>query len=135
MPEPRLHELIAASLDALHDELPAFSTGLRRELGELTAELVCAGTRRVATAAHDRVHWLPPTGPADVVLTTDERTVRALLLGHTTLADAVWAGRLDLKGPVPELAQLHDVLRFYLSGMVRSRSGPDLVAAFQEGPA
>lgn len=130
MPEPRLHALLATSLDGLAAELPSFSALLARALGDRVAHVVVQGEAGELVAEPGRVRWRALTAAPDVVLRTDDATVAAMLRGQLDLVEAVQAGRLDLRGDVEDLVVMDDVLRHYLNGMVRSRCGPGLAARF-----
>jgi hypothetical protein len=70
-----------------------------------------------------------------IELASTRATVLAVVDGRSTLEEAVWSGRLELRGRLDDLVRFHDALVLYLHGAVRCPSFPWLLDRYRAGAA
>lgn len=74
---------------------------------------------------------LPGPGPASVTVETSRRAILDLVDDRLTVAQAVDAGAVAVSGTLADLAVLHEGLRVYVQGAVRSPSLPGILERFR----
>lgn len=70
-------------------------------------------------------------GAPSVDIESDRTTILAVIDGESTLADAVLAERLKLRGACEDLLAFHDGFLLYVHGAVRAPSLPQLLRDFR----
>ncbi len=137
MPERSFRSFLARSLDAIVVECPPAHAALTRALRGRDVTVVVDDEGVGIRGEADRLALGTPCAQATVEFRSRRRTLVDLTRGRDAFLDAVLAGRIEIQGPVGEIAVFHDALFFYLSGAVRCPSLPPLLAAFaaDEGDA
>lgn len=121
---------LGRSLETIAAECPAAHAAMTRTLRDRDVTIVIDGEEVGVRGETDRLTLGPRRPDAPVEFRSRRRTLVDLTSGRDGFLDAVLAGRIDVQGPVTEIARFHDALFFYLSGAVRCPSLPTLLAAF-----
>jgi hypothetical protein len=121
---------LGRSLDAIAAECPPAHAAMTRALRGRDVTLVIDDEAVGLRGEADRLAVGTPRSDAVVEFRSRRRTLVDLTSGRDAFLDAVLAGRIEIRGPVGDIALFHDALFFYLSGAVRSPSLPTLLAAF-----
>jgi hypothetical protein len=111
--------------------MPAAYQELCAEAGELSARLVATGDARVLRF-HGSIPVLEPDRPADVEVVFDNHVILELIDGHVSLEDALFIGRLWIRGTPGAVEQFHAALMFYLNGAIRVSECLELLSHFRE---
>ncbi|HVU05077.1 MAG TPA: hypothetical protein VHE30_25180 [Polyangiaceae bacterium] len=118
---------LARSLVLFEDELPVVYREIARRVGD--REVSCAVDAERITIRSDglRLRLTRDVAAPVVFLRTSRDVIADLLHARTTLAEAVWADRILLRGDLSDLIHFHDGLMAYLAGAVRCPSFPELL--------
>lgn len=130
MPERTFAWFLGRSLDAIAAECPTAHVAMTRALAGRDVTIVIDGEAVGVRGTGERLALGTPSRDAPVEFRSRRRVLVDLTSGRDGFLDAVLAGRIDVQGPVGDIARFHDALFFYLSGAVRSPSLPTLLAAF-----
>ena len=126
-------DFLATSFALLEQEVPAVYALMCRQLAPRAIVLrVDADTVHVVFSAARAAFVQRPPRIVDVELRTTHATVLRVIDAETTLADAVLADSLELRGHLDALVAFHDGLMTYVHGAVRAPSFPRLLRTYRE---
>lgn len=129
----RFARFLAESLDLLATEVAPFQERLAAVFAGREINVAVDGDAVGLVARAGRVRVGMPSAVPHVELTSDTSSILAVLDGELTLADAVLADRLVVRGALPDVVAFHDGLATYVHGAVRAPSFADLLRRFRAG--
>ena len=123
--------LVAESFASISIEAPGAHHALTRALSDQTIAIML-DDERFGVAARPIPTITAPSESPDVAITVSASTVRAVIDGDLSLADAVTNDHVRAVGSLDAIAQVHDALIAYVHGAIRSPAVPDLRPRFDE---
>lgn len=111
--------------------MPSAHQAVAAAAGELGACLVANGDARVLRFAQG-VPVLEAGRAADVEVAFDNHVILDLIDGKLSLEEALFAGRLRIRGTPVAVERLHAALMLYLNGAVRVGACLALLRCFRE---
>ena len=127
MAEPRVAALLRRSLEQLAGEVPASYRHLAGGLGGLEVEVDVDGERFSLRGGGGLTVRDGPTSTAQVWIATSRVAVLEVLDAIRTLADAVEADRIRVRGELDDVVRAHDAVVAYAHAAVRAPSSPGLL--------
>jgi hypothetical protein len=123
--------IVADSLRALAAERPAELATLCALLAGRTLAIAVEGEPMAVSFDEGRVACARSAGPPAVRLRMRRALIADVIRARTSLAEALVDGRLEVTGPVDEIARLHEALLAYVHGAIRAPSFPALWQRFR----
>jgi hypothetical protein len=124
--------LLAESFQVLATEHPQARARMAACLEGLAVGLRVDEEHFAASFHQARARVAPATGREPVLVTTRRRTILAVLEARLSLAEAVLADEVQVVGPLETLLRLHEGLRLYVHGAVRSPGFARLLERLRE---
>jgi hypothetical protein len=131
--EGDLVSLLEGSLDAIAEAVPACHAALRAALDGMSVGVTMGDDRLRATFTRDAVHLSRELTGADVEIRTTRQTVLEIVEDGLPLDVAVWNDAVAVQGTLDAVARVHEGLRIYTHGAVRTPKSAGLLARFREG--
>jgi uncharacterized heparinase superfamily protein len=125
--------LLEGSLDAIAEAVPACHAALRAALDGMSVGVTMGDDRLRATFTRDAVHLSRELTGADVEIRTTRQTVLEIVEDGLPLDVAVWNDAVAVQGTLDAVARVHEGLRIYTHGAVRTPKSAGLLARFREG--
>ncbi len=123
--------LVAESFASIAVEAPAAHQALTLALGD-QAIAIRLDHEQFGVAARPIPTITAPAEAPDVAIEVSASTVRAVIDGDLSLADAVTNDHVRAVGSLDAIAQVHDALIAYVHGAIRSPAVPELRTRFDE---
>src|SRR5262249_38116149 len=120
MRDASLLPLVQRSLVALRRECPEAYRRLSAALGHRVVRLDTGGEIIAVRGSPSGGEATGGDGPATVEATIGRGEILDLMEGRRRIEDALLLGRMEVRGAIEDLLALHDGLRWYVAGGVRS---------------
>jgi hypothetical protein len=122
MRDASLLPLVQRSLEALRRECPEAYRRLSAALGRRVVRIDTGDEIIAIRGSASGVEATGGDAPAAVEAAMDKREILDLVEGRRSLEEALLLGRVEVRGAIEDLLALHDGLRWYVAGGVRSPS-------------
>lgn len=130
-----ISSLLRRSLGHLAEDVPGSYRLMLDTLGPLVIALDVDGERFSMSGGGDLVISEDRTDTADVRISTSRPAIVDVLEARTTLAQAVEAGAVYVRGRLDAVERAHDTLVAYVHAAVRAPTQLNLLSALKAGRA
>jgi hypothetical protein len=130
----QVSSLLRRSVEHLAEEVPNSYRLVLDRLGPLVVELDVDGERFSLGGGHRLEVSDGAAITAGATISTSRAAILDVLDAGVTLAEAVEAGTVSVRGSLDNVLRVHETLLAYVHAAVRAPSQPGLLSALRAGP-